>query len=163
MMVLVTCFDTANYINQGGRRQGSFAIYLEPWHPDIMDFLELKKNHGNESDRARDLFYALWLSDLFMDRVEKDEMWSLFCPNKAKKLTKQDIIKKFGHMPPIKIHCSVLGMDALHAAIKDYEKNSSATRSWVAVGCSFRSIPITPMLSNFGRSVRTPMRFKTVT
>ena len=74
--------DTARYIDQGGgKRNGSFAIYLEPWHSDIFEFLELKKNHGNESDRARDLFYGLWICDLFMERVANDEKWSLFCPH----------------------------------------------------------------------------------
>ena len=78
-------FDmTARYVDQGGgKRKGSFAIYLEPWHADIFDFLELKKNHGKEELRARDLFYALWISDLFMKRVENNEEWSLFCPNEA--------------------------------------------------------------------------------
>jgi len=78
-------FDmTARYVDQGGgKRKGSFAIYLEPWHADIFEFLELKKNHGKEEMRARDLFYAIWLSDLFMKRVENNEMWSLFCPNEA--------------------------------------------------------------------------------
>ncbi len=78
-------FDmTARYVDQGGgKRKGSFAIYLEPWHADIFDFLDLKKNHGKEEMRARDLFYALWISDLFMKRVENNEMWSLFCPNEA--------------------------------------------------------------------------------
>ncbi|MDN5246856.1 MAG: ribonucleoside-diphosphate reductase subunit alpha [Candidatus Cardinium sp.] len=78
-------FDmTARYVDQGGgKRKGSFAIYLEPWHTDIFDFLELKKNHGKEERRARDLFYGLWIPDLFMQRVEADEMWSLFCPNEA--------------------------------------------------------------------------------
>lgn len=78
-------FDmTARYVDQGGgRRKGSFSIYLEPWHADIFDFLELKKNHGKEERRARDLFYGLWIPDLFMERVEADEMWSLFCPNEA--------------------------------------------------------------------------------
>lgn len=78
-------FDmTARYVDQGGgKRKGSFAIYLEPWHADIFDFLSLKKNHGKEELRARDLFYALWISDLFMKRVEENEMWSLFCPNEA--------------------------------------------------------------------------------
>ena len=73
--------DTAKFVNQGGKRNGSFAIYLEPWHADIEDFLDLKKNHGNEEMRARDLFYALWVSDLFMQRVEKNQSWSLFCPD----------------------------------------------------------------------------------
>jgi ribonucleoside-diphosphate reductase alpha chain len=78
-------FDmTARYVDQGGgKRKGSFAIYLEPWHSDIFDFLDLKKNHGKEELRARDLFLALWISDLFMKRVENNEMWSLFCPNEA--------------------------------------------------------------------------------
>ena len=78
-------FDmTARYVDQGGgKRKGSFAIYLEPWHSDIFDFLDLKKNHGKEELRARDLFFALWISDLFMKRVENNEMWSLFCPNEA--------------------------------------------------------------------------------
>lgn len=78
-------FDmTARYVDQGGgKRKGSFAIYLEPWHADIFDFLDLKKNHGKEELRARDLFYALWISDLFMKRVEENGSWSLFCPNEA--------------------------------------------------------------------------------
>jgi len=76
--------DTARYVDQGGgKRKGAFAIYLEPWHSDIEDFLELKKNHGKEEMRARDLFYAMWISDLFMRRVEEDTTWSLFCPNEA--------------------------------------------------------------------------------
>lgn len=76
--------DTARYVDQGGgKRKGAFAIYLEPWHADIEDFLELKKNHGKEEMRARDLFYALWISDLFMERVVNDGNWSLFCPNEA--------------------------------------------------------------------------------
>lgn len=78
-------FDmTARYVDQGGgKRKGSFAIYLEPWHADIKDFLELKRNHGKEEMRARDLFYALWIPDLFMKRVEQNKEWSLFCPNEA--------------------------------------------------------------------------------
>jgi len=76
--------DTARYVDQGGgKRKGAFAVYLEPWHADIFDFLELKKNHGKEEQRARDLFYGLWVPDLFMQRVEADEDWSLFCPNEA--------------------------------------------------------------------------------
>jgi ribonucleoside-diphosphate reductase alpha chain len=76
--------DTARYVDQGGgKRKGSFAIYLEPWHADIFDFLELKKNHGKEELRARDLFYALWVNDLFMERVEAEADWSLFCPHEA--------------------------------------------------------------------------------
>lgn len=78
-------FDmTARYVDQGGgKRKGSFAMYLEPWHADVFEFLELKKNHGKEEMRARDLFLALWIPDLFMKRVESNEMWSLFCPNEA--------------------------------------------------------------------------------
>jgi ribonucleoside-diphosphate reductase alpha chain len=76
--------DTARYIDQGGgKRKGSFAIYLEPWHADIMAFLDLRKNHGKEEMRARDLFTALWIPDLFMERVQENKMWSLFCPNEA--------------------------------------------------------------------------------
>lgn len=79
--------DTARYVDQGGgKRKGAFAIYLEPWHADIEDFLELKKNHGKEELRARDLFYALWINDLFMKRVEQDADWTLMCPNKSPKL-----------------------------------------------------------------------------
>jgi ribonucleoside-diphosphate reductase alpha chain len=76
--------DTARYVDQGGgKRKGSFAIYLEPWHADILAFLDLKKNHGKEELRTRDLFTALWIPDLFMKRVEADADWSLFCPNEA--------------------------------------------------------------------------------
>lgn len=76
--------DAARYVDQGGgKRKGAFAVYLEPWHADIYDFLELKKNHGKEENRARDLFYALWIPDLFMERVKEDGDWSLFCPNEA--------------------------------------------------------------------------------
>ncbi|MER2999020.1 ribonucleoside-diphosphate reductase subunit alpha [Pontibacter populi] len=76
--------DTARYVDQGGgKRKGAFAIYLEPWHADIFDFLDLKKNHGKEENRARDLFYAMWTPDLFMKRVEENGDWSLFCPNEA--------------------------------------------------------------------------------
>ncbi len=76
--------DTARYVDQGGgKRKGAFAMYMEPWHADIYDFLELKKNHGKEEMRARDLFYALWIPDLFMERVKNAGQWSLFCPNEA--------------------------------------------------------------------------------
>ena len=76
--------DTARYVDQGGgKRKGSFAIYLEPWHADIFEFLDLKKNHGKEELRARDLFYAMWIPDLFMKRVEAEGEWSLFCPNEC--------------------------------------------------------------------------------
>ena len=76
--------DTARYVDQGGgKRKGSFAIYVEPWHADIFDFLNLKKNHGKEEMRARDLFYAMWVPDLFMRRVEEDTTWTLMCPNEC--------------------------------------------------------------------------------
>ncbi|MBQ4805477.1 ribonucleoside-diphosphate reductase subunit alpha [Aquimarina sp. MMG015] len=76
--------DTARYVDQGGgKRKGSFAIYVEPWHADIFDFLDLKKNHGKEEMRARDLFYAMWIPDLFMKRVQEDAEWTLMCPNEC--------------------------------------------------------------------------------
>ncbi len=76
--------DTARYVDQGGgKRKGSFAIYVEPWHADIFDFLDLKKNHGKEEMRARDLFYAMWIPDLFMKRVEDNAEWTLMCPNEC--------------------------------------------------------------------------------
>ncbi|WP_203295366.1 ribonucleoside-diphosphate reductase subunit alpha [Luteirhabdus pelagi] len=76
--------DTARYVDQGGgKRKGSFAIYVEPWHADIFDFLDLKKNHGKEEMRARDLFYAMWLPDLFMKRVQEDGQWTLMCPHEC--------------------------------------------------------------------------------
>ena len=79
--------DTARYVDQGGgKRKGAFAVYLEPWHADVFEFLDLRKNHGKEEMRARDLFLALWIPDLFMKRVEADGQWSLFCPNEAKSL-----------------------------------------------------------------------------
>ena len=75
---------TARYVDQGGnKRPGAFAIYLEPWHADIFGWLDLRKNHGKEENRARDLFYALWVPDLFMKRVEANGNWTLFCPNEA--------------------------------------------------------------------------------
>lgn len=75
--------STARYVDQGGRRNGSFAIYLEPWHADVQDFLELKKNHGDEEVKARDLFYALWIPDLFMKKIKENEDWCLFCPDEC--------------------------------------------------------------------------------
>ena len=75
--------EVARYVNQGGKRKGAFAVYLEPWHADVEDFLDLKKNHGKEEMRARDLFYALWTPDLFMRRVQEDEEWSLMCPHQC--------------------------------------------------------------------------------
>ena len=79
--------DTARFINQSGRRNGSFAIYLEPWHADIVEFLDLKKNQGDEELRSRDLFYALWVPDLFMKRIKDNGKWSLFCPNECPNLS----------------------------------------------------------------------------
>ena len=76
--------ETARYVDQGeGKRKGSFAMYLEPWHADVFDFLELRNDHGKEQQRARDLFYALCIPDLFMQRVKDDQDWTLFCPNEA--------------------------------------------------------------------------------
>ena len=76
--------DTARYVDQGGgKRKGSFAIYMEPWHADVFDFLDLKKNHGKEEQRARDLFYAMWIPDLFMERVQADGDWTMMCPNEC--------------------------------------------------------------------------------
>ena len=85
LVPMLRVFDaTARYVDQGGgKRPGAFAVYLEPWHADIFDFLELRKNHGKEEVRARDLFYALWIPDLFMARVEADGEWALFCPHEA--------------------------------------------------------------------------------
>ncbi len=91
--------DTARYVDQGGgKRKGAFAVYLEPWHADIFEFLQLKKNHGKEEMRARDLFYALWTPDLFMKRVEDNDVWSLFCPNECPGLSEvygDDFVKLY--------------------------------------------------------------------
>ena len=84
--MMKTYNEVARWINQGGKRKGSFAMYLEPWHADIFEFVELRKNHGKEEMRARDLFLALWVPDLFMERVKEDGDWSLFCPHEAKGL-----------------------------------------------------------------------------
>ncbi len=85
LVPMLKVFDkTARYVDQGGgKRAGSFAMYLEPWHGDIEDFLDLRKNHGDEEMRARDLFYALWIPDLFMEKVNKDDYWYLMCPNQC--------------------------------------------------------------------------------
>ena len=85
LMPMLRVFNNpARYVDQGGnKRPGAFAIYLEPWHADVFDFLDLKKNHGKEEQRARDLFYALWIPDLFMKRVEEDGQWSLMCPHEC--------------------------------------------------------------------------------
>ena len=81
--MMKTYNEVARWINQGGKRKGSFAVYLEPWHADVFEFIDLRKNHGKEEMRARDLFLAMWTPDLFMERVEKDLDWSLFSPNEA--------------------------------------------------------------------------------
>merc|ERR1712227_1172331 len=85
LMPMLRVFNnTARYVDQGGnKRPGAFAIYLEPWHADVFDFLDLKKNHGKEEERARDLFYGLWIPDLFMQRVKDNKDWTLFCPNET--------------------------------------------------------------------------------
>lgn len=76
--------DTARYVDQGGgKRKGSFAVYIEPWHADIFEFLDLRKNTGKEENRARDLFLGLWVPDLFMERVKSDSTWTLMCPNEC--------------------------------------------------------------------------------
>jgi ribonucleoside-diphosphate reductase alpha chain len=80
--------DTARYVNQGGKRLGSFAAYIQPWHADVLEFLDMKKNTGSEYERARDLFYAMWIPDLFMKRVQEDAMWSLFSPEQTPDLAK---------------------------------------------------------------------------
>jgi ribonucleoside-diphosphate reductase alpha chain len=85
--MLKTYNEVARWINQGGKRKGSFAIYLEPWHYDVESFMELRKNHGKEEERARDLFLALWIPDLFMRRVQEDGDWTLMCPNECKGLS----------------------------------------------------------------------------
>ena len=87
MPLLKVYNNISRHINQSGKRNGSFAIYIEPWHLDIYDFLDAKKNNGAEEMRARDLFYGLWIPDLFMKRVENNELWSLMCPNECKCLT----------------------------------------------------------------------------
>merc|ERR1719379_2167452 len=99
LVPMLRCFnETARYVDQGGgKRKGSFAMYLEPWHADIYEFLELKKNHGKEEQRARDLFYALWIPDLFMRRVKEDGEWTLFCPTEAfDKKTGKGLMDVFG-------------------------------------------------------------------
>jgi ribonucleoside-diphosphate reductase alpha chain len=105
-------FDmTARYVDQGGgKRKGSFAIYIEPWHADIFDFLDLRKNHGKEEMRARDLFYALWIPDLFMKRVEENGEWSLFCPHEC-----PGLYDKYG--------------DEFEAQYEKYEKEGKARRT----------------------------------
>lgn len=106
--------DTARYVDQGGgKRKGAFAIYLEPWHADIFDWLDLRKNHGKEEARARDLFYGLWVNDLFMQRVEANEQWSLFCPNEAPGLADvwgDDFETLYTRCVPVFLGCLFLGV-----------------------------------------------------
>lgn len=113
LLPMLKCFEsTARYVDQGGgKRKGAFAAYLEPWHPDVFTFLDMKKNHGIEELRARDLFYALWIPDLFMRRVEENGTWSLFCPKKC-----PDLVDKYG--------------GSFDAAYLDYERTDGvATRT----------------------------------
>ncbi|XP_052141303.1 ribonucleoside-diphosphate reductase large subunit-like [Oryza glaberrima] len=119
--------DTARYVDQGGgKRKGAFAIYLEPWHADIFEFLDLRKNHGKEENRARDLFYALWIPDLFMERVQNNENWSLFCPNEAPGLADcwgdefQNLYKKYERDGKAKkvVSAQALWFDILKAQIE---------------------------------------------
>ena len=118
--------DTARYIDQGGgKRNGSFAIYLEPWHIDIFEFLELKKNHGNELERARDLFYGLWIPDLFMERVEKDEQWTLMCPDQCPGLSDvygnefRELYEKYeGEGKGVKVEAQKLWFSILNSQIE---------------------------------------------
>jgi len=113
--------DTARYVDQGGgKRKGSFAMYLEPWHADIFAFLDLKKNTGSETERARDLFYALWISDLFMKRVKDDGMWTLMCPNECPGLSE----------------CHGVEFEKLYKSFEDREmgrKTIQARKLWFAI------------------------------
>ena len=116
--------NTAKYIDQGGgRRNGSFAIYLEPWHADVELFLQMRKNHGDEEMKARDLFYALWIPDLFMKRVKTNADWTLMCPDECPGLA------------------DVYG-DEFDKLYEEYEKNDKGRRTVKArdlcsyVGCS---------------------------
>jgi len=113
--------NTARYVDQGGgKRKGSFAMYLEPWHSDIFKFLDLRKNSGNEEERTRDLFLGLWIPDLFMKRVETDSMWSLFCPNEAKGLH-------------LKYGAEFEAMYAQYETEKKYKKQIKARDLWTAI------------------------------
>lgn len=119
---MLRVFDvTSHYVDQGGgKRPGAFAIYLEPWHADIFDVLNLKKNHGKEEQRARNLFYGLWVPDLFMKRVEEDGVWSLMCP----------------HRCPGLAECHGDDFDELYAkyeAEKRYTRQVRARELWAAI------------------------------
>jgi len=115
--------NTARYVDQGGgKRKGAFAVYLEPSHPDIEEFLELKKNHGKDELRARDLFYGLWISDLFMKRVEANEEWSLFCPSKCPDLIElygEEYEKKYVEYENLGLHVKKISAQKLWFQILD--------------------------------------------
>ena len=124
--------DTARYVDQGGgKRKGAFAVYLEPWHADIFDFLDLKKNHGKEEMRARDLFYAMWIPDLFMQRVETDGDWSLFCPNEAKNLA-ENYGEKF-----VKLYESYESQGLARKTVKARDVWSSIMESQIETGTPY--------------------------
>jgi len=113
--------NTARYVDQGGgKRKGSFAMYLEPWHADIYSFLDLRKNSGNEEERCRDLFLGLWIPDLFMKRVETDSVWSLFCPNEAKGLH-------------LKYGAEFEALYEQYEADKKFKKQIKARELWTAI------------------------------
>merc|ERR1711971_632605 len=121
MGMLRVFINTARYVDQGGgKRKGSFAMYLEPWHSDIFKFLDLRKNSGNEEERTRDLFLGLWIPDLFMKRVETDSMWSLFCPNEAKGLH-------------LKYGAEFEALYAQYESEKKYKKQIKARDLWTAI------------------------------
>ena len=123
---------TSKYVNQGGKRPGSIAVYLSVDHPDIMDFLNLKKNHGDEDERCRDLFYGLWIPDLFMERVRDNKMWSLFCPSKCGKL-----IDKYGD--------DYNKLYLKYESLQLYEKQVEAQKVWFAI-CTSQIETGTPYL-----------------
>lgn len=102
--------NTARYVNQGGKRKGSIAVYLEPWHSDIMKFLDLRLNHGNEEERCRDLFTALWIPDIFMRRLEAGKDWSVFCPNEVLRKTGKSLSDLYGdEFDELYEHCESMG------------------------------------------------------
>lgn len=121
--------DTARYVDQGGgKRKGAFAIYLEPWHADIFDVLLLRKNQGKEELRARDLFYGLWIPDLFMERVEKDEKWTLFCPNSAPGLADvwgEEFVKLYISYEEAKCGKEIKARDLWQAILESQEENGT--------------------------------------
>lgn len=129
--------NTARYVDQGGnKRPGAFAVYLEPWHSDIFDFLDLKKNTGKEEQRARDLFYALWIPDLFMKRVETDADWSLMCPNECPGLADvygeefEQLYEKYAFKS--QIFCSILLFDRYEKMGK-FQTTVKAQKLWFAI------------------------------